>query len=791
LDPLTKATLRTVPTPARELAPAAAQVQATHRRRVPWLAWGALLLIVALGAWLRFYKLEHPALWGDEVATWGRVTGTFGDLMGRLSKEGFVPGHYVAYWALGKVRPLDPWHMRLIPALAGAFMVPVGYFLARQLLPRGTSLIAALFFATSAFGMTYARDAKMYMHTWLFVALSVACLMHWLRTRRAWSLWGWIIAGAIASTLHATSLILLGIAPLFALTCWTLVRRPRWRDPAYFILGAALIGAFPAWYYLSYNQYIARTGIAPAPTAADGRVDENEVRWRNSGITWVEEFNKGIGPWELTLNSASSYMVGLQWPRESMDPRGFRPDGIPDWFLPLCVVVMSVLIGLMVIGALPWRHRTMSPVTTEPRGPPSCWPWWLVATWLGLWLVVPTYGIYYCRSFAEFSPPWEPLWVAHEAIGGRWYLLLPLIVALAAALDRLPRLAPWAALLTASCFGISIAVAAVLRGSYWLHGWGELLGDARLLWPIIALTPAVLWYYAGATPRDRIRKTGQLAIAVAVVFVACVGAYVFWRYMLVLHERKNPNVPWESIWMPRYLGIVYPAIIVATAALLMRLPTWPLRTAAVAAFVAVNLTQGLARIELDTEPPYAELAADIWATRTTARATTVAINLEGTPGGSRRDWARRNWIMDYYMYAVSEWDDSPPMRRTADVWRVVHYRVDVGPDQIRRGLERRAELNRVIIWEKFDAFAEIPEHDQVLDLFSDQLTRNSERLYRTRQFWTWRPGDIYRRREYLRIAPQQPVDDNATQALSRPVSRHIFTSPPTIAAMGRPVTSQP
>ncbi len=748
---MTEATLRSVPVKTtaplrRASAPASPLPPPPATPRLPWLAWAALLLIVAAGAALRFYKLDQPALWGDEVATWGRVTGTFGQLMDRLSKEGFVPGHYTIYWLLARFVPLDPWHMRLIPALAGALMAPAGYFLARQMFGRGTSLVAALLFATSAFGMTYARDAKMYMHTWLFVTLSVACLMHWLRTKRAWSLWGWILAGAIASTLHATSLIVLAIQPIMLLAHGG---KKRWRDPPYFVVGIALILAFPAWYYGYYNHYIARTGIAPVTTAASESINESQVRWRNSGITWVSEFNQGIGPWELTLNSATSYLVGLQWPRDAMDPRGFKKDGVPEWFLPLCVAVMSPLILLLIAGALPWRAR--GALGAAARGDDRRQPWWISATWLGLWLIVPTYGVYYCRSFAPFSPPWEPLAIAHEAIGGRWYLLVPLGVAAALALGRYPRLAGWAAWGVAVWLGMSMGVAVWQRGSYWLHGWGDLLADGRMLWPIATVAPAVVWHYAGATPRQRLAKTGLLLAATAIVFAACLGAYALMSVAHARHAAKG--LEWHSIWMPRYLGIVYPALVVAAAALLMRLPTWPLRTAAIAVLVAVNLTQGLARIELDTEPPFQQLAEDLWDTYTTQHATTVAINLRDH-GGHRRDWSK-GWIQDYYVYAVSGWNADNVIGKRVSPRHVLRYRVDVEMDQVRRGLQNRPQLSRIIVWERFDALATPPDADPLLEQFGDQIERASERVYRTHQLWTWRPGDVYRRREYLRKASDQ------------------------------------
>ena len=177
-----------------------------------------LLAITAVGAALRFVRLDVPTLWGDEVATFGRVIGTFDELMKRLVNEGFVPLHYVAYWALGKLLPLTPANMRLIPAVTGTLMIPAAFFLARQMTTRRVALLAALLVSVSAYGLIYSRDAKMYMPNWLFVTLATGCLLHHLRSKAWWSWGGWALAGALGAATHATALLMLAVWPLMLLT---------------------------------------------------------------------------------------------------------------------------------------------------------------------------------------------------------------------------------------------------------------------------------------------------------------------------------------------------------------------------------------------------------------------------------------------------------------------------------------------------------------------------------------------------------------------------------------------
>ena len=133
-----------------------------------------LLAITILGAILRLAWLDHPALWGDEALTYGRVCGTFGQLLDKLEEAGFAPLHYELYWWIAQHARLTPVVMRLVPAIAGTLMVPSMYWLAVQLAGRRAALLTSLLTATSAYLLNYSRDAKMYSHFWLFCVLNMA-----------------------------------------------------------------------------------------------------------------------------------------------------------------------------------------------------------------------------------------------------------------------------------------------------------------------------------------------------------------------------------------------------------------------------------------------------------------------------------------------------------------------------------------------------------------------------------------------------------------------------------------
>src|SRR5215213_7518401 len=249
-----------------------APVESKPRRRLPAFIKNPialLLLLTLVGGVMRFSFLDRPCIWFDEAATYARTSARYVELLEALEDAGFGPLHYQAIWWIknglpmwgrtemvqlpvvmrgnefGRTRTgprknnmvevkdlipthpliksgsvlMTPFMMRLIPALCGTLMIPAMYLLGRELSGRkSVALMAALLTTFSAYLLNYSRDAKMYMDFWLFVALHVAALLWWLRTRRAIPWWCWIIAGTVMIGMHGLGALILAIDLIIVLT---------------------------------------------------------------------------------------------------------------------------------------------------------------------------------------------------------------------------------------------------------------------------------------------------------------------------------------------------------------------------------------------------------------------------------------------------------------------------------------------------------------------------------------------------------------------------------------------
>ncbi|MHB1155773.1 MAG: glycosyltransferase family 39 protein [Phycisphaerales bacterium] len=742
-----------------------------HRR-----TWIALLALTVIGAGLRFYRMDRPTLWGDEVATYQRVLGSFDQLMARLRGEGFVPLHYVCTWALGKAVLLTPGMMRLGPALCGTLFIPAIYLLTRQMFDRRVSLAAAALATSSAFGMTYSRDAKMYMQTWFFVTMFAGLLLLWWRTRngprkgrwREWLLWlGWVLCGTAGVMFHATALLVVGLSPLFVAVM------PAPGSPApgswwrrtfkvlMLVVGLAVVVVPPGVYYLRYNTYIEKTAIVPMEGDENGHAN-----WKKSGLDWVAEFNRGIGPWELAANSAANYLLGVQWPRQAMDPKGF-PGPMPGWFGPACVWAMTGVLGLMGMGAgriFDFRFsigdlRTGDPGQAEdgmaglgcqignrkseidnPRN------WWHRSALLSAWLILPSYGVFYCRSFTEAVSPWGMVAAMWGWLGWGWLLVGAATAGLAMCAAKRRRVG-WA--VTGLWWMLLIGTlgwAMIGGGAKWGVKWIDWMAGHRWMMGAMVASGATAWWWRlGESVKERNRRLWIGCAIAAGLFVLCGGAWWGWHMMAERYAAAHGGKAWQSIWMPRYLGVVYPAVLVVSAAMFMRLPRGWMRWGAVGLWVGLNLTQGLARVEADTEPPFDVAGRDAWVVHEDKTVGLVLDAFDQPVPGAFQSRERVSYYLDMSAGKMESKEDFDRGARLREVQRLRRP----NEQRLKQYLESHTGVRKLIVWERFGPDKTAEQTDEgAMKTLGAEWTMTEKTIYRTRQFWTWREGLWYRRMVY-------------------------------------------
>jgi hypothetical protein len=216
---------------------------------------------------------------------------------------------------------------------------------------------------------------------------------------------------------------------------------------------------------------------------------------------------------------------------------------------------------------------------------------------------------------------------------------------------------------------------------------------------------------------------------------------------------------WVSVWQPRYLGMIWPAIAIAACALLLRLPTRPLRYTAIALFIALNLTQAIARITARTEPPADRIAADVAASQDIRAGQPTGTDtrtwLDGIMGFAVGDrMSNADAQLRYYLAQASGQHVTPrdfrdtPYPVSGALWKPWDLRLlyNRSPRDIAHDLEASPHIRRAVIWDG--------------GIGNEEITRQlgpawrlaGEQTFKYRLHWTWSEFRQYRRREFVRAS---------------------------------------
>lgn len=677
-------------------------------RSARWHLW-ALLGLTIIGGTFRFAWLDRPTFWIDEAFTYWRVSGSYKDLTRILREGGFTPLHYEAYWVLGRYTSLSPFWMRFIPAVCGTLMIPAMYFLARQVAGRNVALLTAAFTACSAYMLNYSRDAKMYMDCWLFAALHLGCLMWWLRTRWMLAWLCWIAAGLAMVGIHANSAVLVLVQPVILLSS----RRLTWPTTLLFLAGLGVIAAGPAGYYWKFNQWNERI--------------EAEGWNRASGLGWVDWTTTGREGIDLLRYPAAAFLYNWEWPRER--EQAAIPPRVLYWYTN-AGIALGILLAL---GLFPWgglrRRRAGGATGTGDDSQTDRTP--LAAS--------QDQPIQPAVVNPHSAPP-APRGAAPEPWWRSTFWVLAWVV-----------LPPWVLYMTSESRAVSpFDWTDDLRN--WLDTPAEvILAGTILLAAFSCCAPTLL---------GRLTKTASLLTVLGALLLLC---WLIGTNVVVRHA--------GSLWVPRYLGIIWPALAIAVCALVMRLPGWPLRTAAIAVLLGINLANGARRIVYHTQPPLDVLARDIIAAQDEQSPTRTF--LSGVEGGGIRGGflapTGRYYLCQAAGKRLNPFDflvDNFNFRSDRFVRAFgLKYETGTAPSSVRRRVADAPHVEHVVVWERFGGpgpgFGIGPvvpppgpppaeQEDAVLRSLGAGWRRVDATDHPVYQNFSWAWFETFRRREYVR-----------------------------------------
>jgi hypothetical protein len=309
-------------------------------------------------------------------------------------------------------------------------------------------------------------------------------------------------------------------------------------------------------------------------------------------------------------------------------------------------------------------------------------------------------------------------------------------------------------LITASMF-----FAAIYKGIYQTpqpEGWynagrriypilTDLLFNPKFLVPALIVTAALSWYYSAPTLALRTGRLFQFGILLLATYILLQGTI----YVVELIQK---NMDTGTVWMPRYMGFAWPAFAIALCALLMRLPTRPVRYLAIALLLGVNLAQAWGRMFAGSEPPIDHIMRDLWAAESSNDTVRTYVQQGGTSahpaGGSLSNNPGR-----YYLSINRGAAWHPLNYLNVEIATVITVRNQTTPYAVSADLRRNPDIGKVIVWERIPEKPADTSADPHLIVLGEQWERQSDDFFPVRFHWNWSELYTARRKVYVRKPP--------------------------------------
>ncbi|MFH0880903.1 MAG: glycosyltransferase family 39 protein [Lentisphaerota bacterium] len=289
------------------------------------LTGGALMLIIVLGAWLRFHAIGAKTVWLDEsFSIWLANQSLHDAWRWMVSIDQHPPAYYTLlhFWqrALGDTQGV----VRGLSALCGVLTLPVFFAAVRRLLDRSTALIATFILAVAPFHVRFAQETRMYALLTLGVATALYFLSRALTDRSGarWPWFGLAFSQAAVMLTHNTATVFFPLALNLPILAAALVQRVR-PCPALWpamaergFLGRWIrfqVLALACWLPWAYPFYIQSQRVC----------DEFWIKAPNGHAVWrtFETFNFAFLPKSVIQRDLWNYLywglaaLGLVWLR--------------------------------------------------------------------------------------------------------------------------------------------------------------------------------------------------------------------------------------------------------------------------------------------------------------------------------------------------------------------------------------------------------------------------------------------------------------------------------------------
>ncbi len=220
----------------------------------PFVYPTALGLTIALAALLRCVHLGTKSLWSDEVASVVIAQLHGAEFWHVVTTNEANMGFYYLLLRLWVHSGDQPSYVKLLSVLPGIAVIPVMYWIGRQVLSRQAGILAALLLSVNLFHLRYSQEARSYSLVVLLVALSFLSFFRCVNEKGQGRFWGtsYVVFSALALYAHFFA----ALALFVQLIALAFLPRPRQiaRKQVQRLAIVAVLGAPLLWFVVFRNR---------------------------------------------------------------------------------------------------------------------------------------------------------------------------------------------------------------------------------------------------------------------------------------------------------------------------------------------------------------------------------------------------------------------------------------------------------------------------------------------------------------------------------------------------------
>jgi hypothetical protein len=209
----------------------------------------------------------------------------------------------------------------------------------------------------------------------------------------------------------------------------------------------------------------------------------------------------------------------------------------------------------------------------------------------------------------------------------------------------------------------------------------------------------------------------------------------------------------QSLWVPRYLGFIWPPMAIGLVILIHRLPTRGLRIAALIGVIGLNLFNFSLRMFADNEPPVDKVVDDISTARSDPKhvhtVAAISVGNFGPGGGSLQSYVGEYYLeLDHIRHklvvpSASDFHDFAGVQ-------LYDFDSDLSAGHLHQILQEQPKLHELIIWTGAQPDENPQPPDDIAAQLGDHWKLTHDNFFFARDHWSWRTLFTTRRRVYQR-----------------------------------------